>query len=80
MKRDEMLELISNTVLNQDTRFRLSLHEANVLLTQLENIGMRLPETGADVPYYVTNMHASNAPLEISMSEALAMLEPKPNK
>lgn len=43
MKRDEMLELISNLPLNQDTGFCLSAHEADILLTHLESIGMLPP-------------------------------------
>ena len=57
MKRDEMLELISNLPLNQDTGFCLSLHEADVLLTQLENIGMKPPSLAEDKCQALTRVY-----------------------
>jgi hypothetical protein len=44
MKRSEMLDLIAKTIVCQDSGFTLSIAEADILLKEMESVGMMPPE------------------------------------
>jgi ribosomal protein L37AE/L43A len=44
MKRSEMIKIISQVKLNEETGFELSLEEAVRILTEIESYGMQPPE------------------------------------
>ncbi len=43
MKRSEMLDLIAKTIVCQDSGFTLSIAEADILLKEMESVGMMPP-------------------------------------
>lgn len=44
MKRSEMLDLMTKTIICQETGFSISLDEADILLKEMEELGMLPPK------------------------------------